>query len=84
MTSEGCKLKIIKKKIVSKNLLLLLKFENARKNLNKSANFCYCLYYIIPREDAQCTQIEPQLQVEIAQHNIYIYNVVIFVFRFSS
>ena len=48
-----------------KRFLFLKNFENAQKNIMKSANFFLFLFYTVQREDAQCSQIKPQLKVEI-------------------
>ena len=44
-----------------KSFLFLKNFENAQKNIMKSANF-FCFCFITKR---RCSEIKPQLKVEI-------------------
>ena len=49
-------------KICVKSFLFLKNFENARKNIIKSANFFVFALYCTKR---RCSEIKPQLKVEI-------------------
>ena len=44
-----------------KNFLIFVKFENARKNIVKSANFFVIVLYCTKR---RCSQIKPQVKLK--------------------